>query len=70
MTLQPAYGRDYKSKKALLEDWNSGKDFVIADAFHPDSGRMINLEDAVQGGIASVNIRYKKNTQVAVVKVR
>lgn len=27
ITLVPAYGRDYKSKKALLEDWNADKDF-------------------------------------------
>jgi hypothetical protein len=23
----PAYGRDYKSKAAVLADWNAGKDF-------------------------------------------
>jgi hypothetical protein len=23
----PAYGRDYKSKAAVLVDWNAGKDF-------------------------------------------
>lgn len=28
-TLTPAYGRDYKSKAALLADWHAGKDFVI-----------------------------------------
>lgn len=26
--LQPAYGRDYKSKAALQKDWDEGKDFV------------------------------------------
>ena len=26
-TLTPAYGRDYKSKKACLEDFRAGKDF-------------------------------------------
>jgi hypothetical protein len=31
MTLTPAYNRDYKSKKALLVDWDSGKDFIIND---------------------------------------
>ena len=30
ITLTPAYGRDYKSKAAVLEDWNAGKDFIIA----------------------------------------
>ena len=27
-TLTPAYGRDYKSVKALKADWEAGKDFV------------------------------------------
>lgn len=25
----PAYGRDYRSKIAVLEDWNNGKDFKV-----------------------------------------
>jgi hypothetical protein len=25
----PAYGRDYKSKKAVLADFDAGKDFII-----------------------------------------
>ena len=29
LTVIPAYGRDYKSKKALLADWHNGKDFYI-----------------------------------------
>jgi len=31
MTLVPAYGRDYTSKKAVEKDWKSGKDFIVAD---------------------------------------
>lgn len=30
LVLTPAYGRDYKSKTALLEDFNANKDFRIA----------------------------------------
>lgn len=29
LILTPAYGRDYKSKKALLEDFNANKDFAV-----------------------------------------
>ena len=29
LTLQPAYGRDYKSKAAVLADWNDNKDFRV-----------------------------------------
>jgi hypothetical protein len=60
MTLTPAYGRDYKSKKDVEADWKAGKDFVIADFVHPDSGRYINLTDAKNAKIGSVNIRYAK----------
>lgn len=29
VTLTPAYGRDYKSAKAALVDYNADKDFII-----------------------------------------
>ena len=29
LTLVPAYGRDYKSKKAVLADWEANIDFLI-----------------------------------------
>ena len=70
LKLVPAYGRDYKSKKALLTDWEAGKDFRICDISSPDDGRLVNLEDALHAGIAIVNIRYKKLTQVAMIKVK
>lgn len=31
MSLTPAYGRDYKSKAALLADWNDDKDFTLEE---------------------------------------
>lgn len=69
MTLVPAYGRDYTSKKAVIADWNADKDFEIADLFGGNCGRKINRSDAIAGGIRSVNIRYKQLRSVAVVKV-
>lgn len=45
ITLTPAYGRDYKSKKALLADFNAGKDFIINDIFHPYDGKPANKAD-------------------------
>ena len=32
LTLLPAYGRDYKSKKAFIEDIKSNKDFIVAES--------------------------------------
>jgi hypothetical protein len=59
----PAYGRDYKSKKAVMEDWNAGKDFLIQDM--RESG-YVNKDDKPAG--VTLNIRYKNLTQVCVVK--
>lgn len=66
LTLIPAYGRDYKSKKEVMADWNAGKDFVVV-GYGPDDGRYINKEDAPKG--ATLNIRYKRMTQICVIKV-
>lgn len=65
-TLTPAYGRDYKSKKAVLEDWTAGKDFLILS-----QGRSvyINKADAEKGGIFQVNIRYKGLRSIAVINL-
>lgn len=48
----PAYGRDYKSKAAVLKDWEEGKDF--RDAL---TGRYLSVRDNVQ---SQVWIRYDK----------
>lgn len=68
MTLTPAYGRDYKSKAAVVADFKAGKDFIIADFMHPDSGRYVNRAD-LQGSARQVNIRYNRLRSVAVVNV-
>ena len=70
LTLTPAYGRDYKSKKAVVQDWEDGKDFIIADMFNPYDGKAFNKQSALDSGERTVNIRYKKLTQIAVIKVR
>ena len=64
-TLVPAYGRDYKSKKALLEDFNNDKDFKIAW-----TGQYTNKADLEKlfKDIYSVNIRYAKLRKIAVLK--
>lgn len=65
MTLIPAYGRDYTSKAKMLADWNADKDFL--DAL---SGRAINRQDAIDAGIPSVSIRYKRMTMQVIVQVK
>ncbi len=58
MTVTPAYGRDYKSKKAVFEDWNAGRDFVVAE---PGRGTYINKTDAESqlGTGVTIMARYK-----------
>jgi hypothetical protein len=67
LTLVPAYGRDYKSGKEVQADWDDNKDFQINDMSSPHDGAYINKQDATSG---SYNIRYKKLTQVKVIKVK
>jgi hypothetical protein len=53
-TVTPAYGRDYKSKKDAIADWNAGKDFQCQP-----QGCYISKREANEAGLA-INIRYKK----------
>ena len=59
----PAYGRDYKSKKEVLADWNAGKDFLVQDVV--ESG-YISKNDKPADVV--LNIRYKQLTMVCVVR--
>ena len=65
-TLTPAYGRDYKSKKEVLEDFDGGKDFLF-NSF--DKQCYCSKEDLLNDGIESVQIRFNKSTKVIIVKL-
>jgi hypothetical protein len=69
ITLVPAYGRDYKSAKAVKVDWDAGKDFMICDVSHPDDGRYINKEDAAKLHNTVLHIRYGKLTKIYAIKL-
>lgn len=63
LTLLPAYGRDYRSKAAVIADWNADKDFVEAE-----SGKYINRTDAINYSPRStVYIRYAKLRKIVVI---
>jgi hypothetical protein len=68
ITLSPAYGRDYKSKKAVELDFNMGKDFIIETFGHPYCGKPCSITDLHGEGITYVNIRYDRLRKVAVFK--
>ena len=65
MTLTPAYGRDYKNKKAVLADWNANKDFIIADCMHPYCGKPTNKEQLTGHDIM---LRYDNLRKITAIK--
>lgn len=68
--LGPAYGRDYKTQKELLSDFDAGKDFQILDVMHPNCGGYATKAELIAGGVQTANIGYKKFTKVAVVALK
>ncbi len=61
LTVIPAYGRDYKSAKAVAADFLANKDFMICDMSSPDDGRYINAEQLAPGDTLAV--RYAGRTK-------
>ncbi len=61
-----AYGRDYRSGKAALADWNAGKDFMIQSV--GIGGTYINKQDADADETLSILIRYNQMRGVVAVK--
>lgn len=62
--LTPAYGRDYKTAKAVKEDFAANKDF----RGDYQMGFALVNRDQIPAG-ATVLLRYKRNTAVTSVKV-
>jgi hypothetical protein len=56
MTLTPAYGRDYKGKKACLADFDLNKDFILNSP--SGYGTYINKEQIEKG--TRIQFRYAR----------
>ena len=67
LTLVPAYGRDYKSKKEVLAAFDANKDFMLQS--FDRQGLTSKQELAKLNPGAACNIRYKRLTQIVVTKV-
>jgi hypothetical protein len=65
ITLQPAYGKDYKSKAEVLAAWLADHDFIIATKDIPYSGKPMNRPQATDNAYA---IRYNNNRKIVIVK--
>ncbi len=67
LTVSAAYGRDFKSKKEILNYWNSNKDFQNLDPLV--SGAYVNKQDAKRFKVGYLNVRYKNFMNIAVIDV-
>ena len=67
LTVRNAYGRDFKSKKEILEHYNSNKDFQNLNPFV--SGAYVNKEGAIKHKVSFLNVRYKNLQKIAVIDV-
>ena len=65
LTLLPAYGRDYKSKKSIINDLNALKDFVISH-----TGQFINKPQFKELNISSFNVRYDQQRKITNIKTK
>jgi hypothetical protein len=66
--LLPAY-RDYKTAKEAKEALLANKDWRISSMFHPDCGRVLNLEQLQEAGVRSVVLRFCGQRKTSSVKI-
>lgn len=67
--LTPAYGRDYKSLKAVEDDFNAGKDFRI-NHFYARS-TYCSVRDFIAARVFDrIAVRYAKLTKTGFIRVR
>ena len=67
LTVRNAYGRDFKSKREILEHYNSNKDFQNLNVL--TSGAIVNKQDAKRFKVNYLNVRYNNLTKIAVIDV-
>ena len=66
LTVSNAYGRDFKSKREILEHYNSNKDFQNLGI---SSGAYVNKKDAKRFKVGYLNVRYNNLMKIAVIDV-
>ena len=65
LTLLPAYGRDYKNKKLIIDDLNNNKDFLESTSL-----RAINKQQFKELNIRSFNVRYYSQRKITNIKIK
>jgi len=67
LTVSNAYGRDFKSKREILEHYNANKDFQNLNV--TVSGAIVNKQDAKRFKVGFLRVRYNNLMKIAVIDV-
>jgi len=67
--LVPAYGREYKSQKAVKDAFLEGRDFRLRNTHVAATRQATSLADDVRAVGTMVILRYKRLTMTTTVKV-
>jgi len=65
LTLLPAYGRDYKSKRLIIDDLNNNRDFLESTSL-----KAINKQQFKELNINSFNVRYDQQRKITNIKIK
>ena len=65
LTLLPAYGRDYKNKRLIIDDLNNNKDFLEST-----TRKYINKQQFKELNISSFNVRYDQQRKITNIKIK
>ena len=68
LTVSNAYGRDFKSKREILEHYNSNKDFQNLDPLV--KGAIINKQDAERFKVGYLRVRYNNLRDVQIIDIK
>jgi hypothetical protein len=61
ITVSPAFGQDYRSKKEAMEAWHSGRDFFLEGMDGRPMGSYCSIRDFPNS--TRVSIRYARKTK-------
>ena len=67
LTVSNAYGRDFKSKREILDHYNANKDFQNLNV--TVSGAIVNKQDAKRFKVGFLRVRYNNLMNIAVIDV-
>ena len=72
LMITPQYYKDYKSKKEVLKSFNNNEDFRVCcpiGEFSKWDTMACNKSDIKSMGVDEVKVRYKKLTEIMIIKL-